>query len=145
MGTTAWIVYIIFIIGIFYFMAIRPQRNEQKRMKELIDSLAVGDYCVTTSGFYGKIIDITSDMVIVEFGNKNCRIPMMKTAISKVEKSDASAVLNTKGGAKKEEIREVKEEAPAVEEAKAPEAVEEAPAPAAEEVPAAEEAPKAEG
>ena len=43
---------------------------------------------VTTSGFYGVIIDITEDDVIVEFGsNRNCRIPMRKAAIAEVEKA----------------------------------------------------------
>ena len=42
-------------------------------------------------GFYGVILDITDDVVIVEFGNnKNCRIPMKKEAIAEVEKADAS-------------------------------------------------------
>ena len=42
---------------------------------------------LTTSGFYGIVIDMKDDMVIVEFGsNKNCRIPMEKSAISRVEK-----------------------------------------------------------
>ena len=42
------------------------------------------------SGFYGVIIDITDDTVIVEFGsNKNCRIPMQKAAIAQVEKPSA--------------------------------------------------------
>ena len=50
----------------------------------------VGDTALTTSGFYGVIIDITDDDVIVEFGNnKNCRIPMQKAAIAQVEKADA--------------------------------------------------------
>ena len=40
-----------------------------------------------TSGFYGVIIDMTDDTVIVEFGNnKNCRIPMQKAAIAQLEK-----------------------------------------------------------
>ena len=52
--------------------------------------LEVGDSVVTTSGFYGVVIDITEEDVIVEFGsNKNCRIPMKKAAISEVEKADA--------------------------------------------------------
>lgn len=47
-------------------------------------------YCMTTSGFYGVIIDITDDDVIVEFGNnKNCRIPMQKAAIAQIEKPNA--------------------------------------------------------
>ena len=40
-------------------------------------------------GFYGVIIDMTDDTVIVEFGsNKNCRIPMQKVAIVQVEKPE---------------------------------------------------------
>ena len=65
----------------------RPQKKEQKRIQAMLASMEVGDTALTTSGFYGVIIDITDDDVIVEFGNnKNCRIPMQKAAISAVEK-----------------------------------------------------------
>ena len=43
---------------------------------------------MTTGGFYGVVLDVVDDTVIVEFGNnKNCRIPMQKAAISEVEKA----------------------------------------------------------
>ena len=55
----------------------------------MLSELAVGDTVLTTSGFYGTVIDIADDTVIVEFGNnKNCRIPMQKAAISAVEKPE---------------------------------------------------------
>ena len=55
----------------------------------MLSSLEIGDSVLTNSGFYGVIIDITDDTVIVEFGNnKNCRIPMQKSAIAQVEKPD---------------------------------------------------------
>ena len=58
----------------------------------LIHILAVGDTVLTTSGFYGTIIDIVDDTVIVEFGNnKNCRIPMQKAAIADVEKAESAS------------------------------------------------------
>ena len=79
------------IIIAFYFIFMRPQKKEEKKVKAMIAALEIGDYVLTTSGFYGSIIDITEDTVIVEFGNnKNCRIPMTKTAISQVEKPGAS-------------------------------------------------------
>lgn len=78
------------IIGAMWFFLIRPQKKEQKRLKALIASVEIGDYVLTNSGFYGTIIDVTEDTVIVEFGNnKNCRIPMQKNAIAQVEKADA--------------------------------------------------------
>ena len=88
MGFT--IVYMLVIIAVMYFLLIRPQRNEQKRVNAMLADLAVGDSVVTTGGFYGVVLDITDEDVIVEFGNnKNCRIPMRKAAIAEVEKADS--------------------------------------------------------
>lgn len=72
------------ILGGFWFLLMRPQKKEQKRIQLMLSELAVGDTVLTTSGFYGVIIDITDEDVIVEFGNnKNCRIPMQKAAITR--------------------------------------------------------------
>lgn len=58
----------------------------------MLASMEVGDSIVTTSGFYGILIDITEEDVIVEFGNnRNCRIPMRKGAIAEVEKASDGA------------------------------------------------------
>ena len=82
--------YMVIIIGVMYFVAIRPQKKEQKQQSQMLSALEVGDIVLTTSGFYGTVIDITDDTVIVEFGNnKNCRIPMQKSAIVESEKPDA--------------------------------------------------------
>lgn len=87
-GGGVMIIWIIAMIGLIYFMMIRPQRKEQKRVNEMLGSMEVGDSVVTTSGFYGVLLDITDEDVIVEFGNnKNCRIPMRKAAIAQVEKA----------------------------------------------------------
>ena len=89
-GIGFWVVYAAFLIGLMYFVAIRPQNKEKKKMAELLASVAVGDTVLTSSGFYGVVIDMTDDTVIVEFdNNKNCRIPMQKTAIVQVEKPEA--------------------------------------------------------
>lgn len=80
----------VLIIGGMWLLLMRPQKKEQKRIQAMLAGMEVGDTVLTTSGFYGVIIDITEDDVIVEFGNnKNCRIPMQKAAIIQVEKSNA--------------------------------------------------------
>ena len=85
-----WVIYFAVLIGIFYFLFYRSHKKEQKKRSALINSVEVGDSVLTTSGFYGIVIDITDEDVIVEFGNnKNCRIPMKKSAIEQVEKPDA--------------------------------------------------------
>lgn len=81
--------YVVIMVAFLYFFMIRPQKKEQKKTNEMLSNLATGDVVLTTSGFYGVIIDITEEDVIVEFGsNKNCRIPMRKTAIAQVEKAE---------------------------------------------------------
>ncbi len=86
-GLVLWIV----VMGaLFYFMLFRPQKKQQAETKKMLDSLETGDSVLTSSGFYGVVIDITDDTVIVEFGNnKNCRIPMQKSAITQIEKPNA--------------------------------------------------------
>lgn len=84
------IIWFVIIFGFMYFFMIRPQKKEQKKHQAMLSALECGDCILTTSGFYGIVIDITDDTVIVEFGNnKNCRIPMQKSAITQIEKADA--------------------------------------------------------
>ena len=84
--------YVVALGALMYFFAIKPQKKQQKEQQQLMDSMEIGDYVLTTSGFYGVILDITEDDVIVEFGNnKNCRIPMRKQAIAEVEKAEQAS------------------------------------------------------
>ena len=79
----------IIFLAAMYLMMIRPQQKEQKKKDLMLSELAVGDTVLTTSGFYGTVIDIADDTVIVEFGNnRNCRIPMQKAAVAMVEKPE---------------------------------------------------------
>ena len=78
------------IIGIFWFFAIRPQSKQRKEHETLLTTLEVGDSILTTSGFFGVVIDIKEEIVIVEFGsNKNCRIPMKKDNIMESDKQSS--------------------------------------------------------
>ena len=86
------ILWMVVIFGVMYFLMIRPLKKEQKRLQAMLNSMEVGDSIVTTGGFYGVIIDMTEEDVIVEFGNiKNCRIPMRKQAIAEVEKAEQAS------------------------------------------------------
>ena len=92
MGMVGAIVWMVVLFGIMYFLMLRPQKKEQKRLQAMLNDMEVGDSIVTTGGFYGVVIDMTEEDVIVEFGNnKNCRIPMRKRAIAEVEKAGSAA------------------------------------------------------
>lgn len=89
-ATASLVLWLVILFGFMYFFMIRPQQKETKKKNAMLAELAVGDTVLTTSGFYGVIIDVEDDTVIVEFGsNKNCRIPMQKAAVAEVEKPDA--------------------------------------------------------
>ncbi len=92
-GLLGMVLLIGFWIILFYFMIIKPQKKQQKAKEELYSAMEPGDSIMTTSGFYGTILDIDDSTVIVEFGNnKNCRIPMHKSAIAEVEKAGSAIV-----------------------------------------------------
>ena len=90
-GYTSLIVWVVILVAFMFFFMVRPQRKEQQRKKDMFSTMEPGDTVLTSSGFYGTIIDITDDTVIVEFGNnKNCRIPMQRAAIAQVEKAGSA-------------------------------------------------------
>ena len=92
MGMVGAIVWMVVLFGIMYFLMLRPQKKEQKRLQAMLNDMEVGDSIVTTGGFYGVVIDMTDEDVIVEFGNnKNCRIPMRREAIAQIEKASDGA------------------------------------------------------
>ncbi len=76
------VIYCVVLLLIMYFLSIRPTQKKEKKLAELRDAVAIGDSIVTNSGFYGKVVDMTYDCAIVEFGlNRGVRIPVAKTEI----------------------------------------------------------------
>ena len=91
-GGMTMIIWVVILVVFMLFFMVRPQRKEQQRKNEMMSTMEPGDTVLTSSGFYGTIIDITEDTVIVEFGNnKNCRIPMRREAIAQIEKASDGA------------------------------------------------------
>ena len=107
-GSMSMILMMAALFAIMYFMMIRPQKKERKRIQEMQASMEVGDAVVTTGGFYGILIDVGEEDVIVEFGsNRNCRIPMKKEAIAQIEKPGQAAAAALE---KKEEKKDAKKD-----------------------------------
>jgi preprotein translocase subunit YajC len=91
-GVVGMVLWIVILIAFMYFFMIRPQKKEQQQKAAMLQTLEIGDTVLTTSGFYGTVIDMSEDTVIIEFGNnKNCRIPMQRAAIAAVEKPEDAA------------------------------------------------------
>jgi preprotein translocase subunit YajC len=68
------------IIVVFYFFLIRPQMRRQKEMKNFREALKKGDRVITTGGIYGKINNISENIVTVDCGN-NVLLRVDKSAL----------------------------------------------------------------
>ncbi len=73
---------LLLIILVFYFFMIRPQMRKQKELRNFRESIKKGDKIVTTGGIYGKINDISGQVVTIDVGN-NVHIKVDKNAVLK--------------------------------------------------------------
>ena len=80
---------LILVFVVFYFFMIRPQMRKQKELTNYRNAIAKGDRVITTGGIYGKVVDVTANVVTVEIAN-DVKIRVDKNAILK-DQSDAAA------------------------------------------------------
>jgi preprotein translocase subunit YajC len=71
------------MFGIFYFFLIRPQQVQQKKRKEMLDSLRKGNTVITIGGIYGQIVDVKDDNLVLQIAD-NVRIRTVRGAVSSV-------------------------------------------------------------
>lgn len=79
------VVPMVLIVGVFYFMLIRPQKKKDKKVKDMLANLKVGDRICTIGGIYGTITGIRDDDVILSVGNKDTPLVLARWAIRNVE------------------------------------------------------------
>ena len=60
------LVFLVLLIGVFYFMLIRPQQRRMKALQSLQSSLQLGDEIVTSAGFFGTIRRFDGEVVTIE-------------------------------------------------------------------------------
>jgi preprotein translocase subunit YajC len=114
LGGQSWllIIYVVAFIGIFYFMAIRPQQRQRRAHQALLSSLKKGDRIVTASGIYGTVKRVEDNLVVVEVA-KGVNMKIARRAVAEIiqDKSVAQAVAPegstaTRGKRGKAEIEE---------------------------------------
>ena len=71
------------IIAIFYFLIIRPQRQQQKKIKEMLNNLKKNDEVITTSGIHGTVAIVKEKTVVVRV-DEGCRIEFDRESIASV-------------------------------------------------------------
>ena len=98
---------LLIMIGVFYFMLIRPENKRKKEAEELRSSMKNGDKITTIGGIVGTVVDVKGETFVIETGADQVRIEFAKWALSTNESSAERA----KEEAKKKQEQKAKEKA----------------------------------
>ena len=71
---TMTILMLVVCFGLMYFLTIRPQKKKEEELKQMMETLEVGDSVLTTSGFYGVVVDlVTTNIAVSQWRNQQSR------------------------------------------------------------------------
>lgn len=85
------ILFPILLIVIFVVLIIVPNRRRDKKFKDMLSSVKVGDRIKTIGGIYGKVISLKEDLITIETGPEKAKLLMAKNAIATIESNDVES------------------------------------------------------
>ena len=96
---------LVLILGVFWFLIIRPQQKKQKAHQRMVDSLSKGDKVVTNGGIFGTIIKVGDDRVTLEVASK-VQIHVERQQVARMDKK--TGISKDSSGDDSEDKKEVK-------------------------------------
>ena len=94
MGST--VIMLVVMIGVFYFMLIRPENKRKKEAEEMRSSVKKGDKITTIGGIVGTVVDVKENTIVIETSADQVRIELEKWAISSNETAAEAAKAEAK-------------------------------------------------
>ena len=88
-GFVSTILMFALIIGIFYFLILRPQQKRQKERQKLLDSVKKGDKIVTAGGLHGTIAGVEEKTLLIQVAD-NVKLKFDRSAVSVIVKEGES-------------------------------------------------------
>ena len=98
---------LLIMVGVFYFMLIRPENKRKKEAEQLRSNIKSGDKITTIGGIMGTVVDVKGDSFVIETSADQVRIEFAKWALSTNETAAEAA----KEEAKKKQEQKAKEKA----------------------------------
>ena len=95
------------LVGVFYFMMIRPENKRKKEAEQMRSAVKNGDKVTTIGGIIGTVVDVKSDSFVMETSADQVRVEFAKWALSTNETAAEAA----KEEAKKKQEQKAKEKA----------------------------------
>ena len=90
-GLVGMILPLILVIGVFYFMMIRPENKRKKEAEDMRSALKEGDEITTIGGIVGTVVNVKEDKFVIETSADRVRIEFAKWALSTNETAAAAA------------------------------------------------------
>ena len=85
------ILMLVIMIGVFYFMLIRPENKRKKEAEEMRTNIKVGDRITTIGGIVGTVVSVKDDKFVIETGADQVRIELRKWAMSANDSANEAA------------------------------------------------------
>lgn len=106
-GITSTIIMLVAMLGVFYFLLIRPENKRKKEAEQMRSAVKTGDEVTTIGGIMGTVVSVKDDKFVLETGADRVRIEFAKWALS----SNDTATANAQAEAKKAQEQRAKEKA----------------------------------
>ncbi len=81
-GSISYLILMFALIGVMYFMMIRPQKKRQKEEQEMRSSLEIGDEIITIGGIVGRVVTIREEDLIIETGADRTKMKIQRWAVN---------------------------------------------------------------
>ena len=85
LGGMTSIIMIVAMLGVMYFLMIRPENKRKKEAEQMRSDMKVGDEITTIGGICGKVVQVKDDKFVIETGADQVRIEFVKWALSSNE------------------------------------------------------------
>ena len=95
---------LVLILGVFWFLIIRPQQKKQKEHVSMVDSLRKGDKVITNGGIFGTIVKVGDDRITLEIASK-VQIQIERQQVARMDKKIAEVKEDTDDAAEEKEVK----------------------------------------
>jgi preprotein translocase subunit YajC len=79
--------YVLGFVAIFYFLLLRPQRQQEQKRRAMIDAIKKNDKVVTSGGIYGTVtsVDLAADRVVLRVDDeKGIKVAFTRASVARI-------------------------------------------------------------
>ena len=84
-GMLGTVLMLVVMIGVFYFLLIRPENKRKKEAEEMRSAVKTGDKIVTIGGIIGRVVSIKEETLVLETTRDCTKIRILKSAVRSVD------------------------------------------------------------